>query len=194
MIASGCYATAWRLRVLSSVQSVVERRFGRGSFALVEERGIGSREGDMKLLFSSQAKCRAASLVRFTLALLVIAGAFPLAGCTTLDKQDTQILDRYALAPELREKMRRNKPLTLAEIEELSRRGVPGGVIIRYIENSFADYPLTTDEIIHLRQAGVSHEIIDYMLASPASNAAAFGSRSQYRPISVHRYYDTRSR
>lgn len=59
------------------------------------------------------------------------------------------------------------KALTLAEIMEMSGKGVSVETILNALRISGAVYILTTREINALQQAKVSETIIDYLLATP---------------------------
>jgi len=56
------------------------------------------------------------------------------------------------------------KPLTQQEIIELARSGMPDSEILQRIRDSRTAYRLTAQEIVSLREAGVSFTVLDYMM------------------------------
>lgn len=60
----------------------------------------------------------------------------------------------------------RPPPTTQADIINMSKEGVSDEVIIRIIQNSRTVYRLTADDVVRLRNAGVSSAVINYMLDS----------------------------
>jgi len=121
--------------------------------------------------------CKATALRRFdsegmrrskpiTLAILLCCLA---AGCETMTPQDRLVLEQRRVSGPLYQKMMREEPLALGEIVELSKKKVPPPVIIRYVDNSLGEYRLTTEDVIRLRRAGVSTQIIDFLLATPGA-------------------------
>jgi hypothetical protein len=54
--------------------------------------------------------------------------------------------------------------IDVADVKALAKAGVSDEVILSHIRNSHAVYPLTTAEIIDLKQSGVSEKIIDFMI------------------------------
>ena len=100
-----------------------------------------------------------------------------LTGCVTITQQDRQVLlDRKVPSP-LYEKMLHREVLELSEIAQLSARRVPPEFIIRYIDNSLAEYHLTTDDVLVLRSVGVNDKVIDFLLSTASG-----------QPIVVNRY------
>jgi hypothetical protein len=124
------------------------------------------------------------------------------AGCLSLGNSERQLLESHRVPLPLSQKMVHRRPLTLADITELSARHVPPPFIIRYVDNSLAEYQLTTDEVLRLRRSGVSHEVIDFLLTTPQRSAEAlmvrrdpFWPSSSYRqPIIIHHHHKRRGR
>jgi len=86
----------------------------------------------------------------------------------------------------------------LFEVERLSRAGMDEGVILSYVANSAGTFNLTADQIIYLKNQGVSSEVINAMIqhdqellsgerpmtasappALPPAVQAAFAARAQ---------------
>jgi len=59
------------------------------------------------------------------------------------------------------------RPLTLADIKNLTVAKLSDDIIISQIRNSRTVYKLTGDNIIDLKNAGVSERVIDYMINTP---------------------------
>ena len=56
----------------------------------------------------------------------------------------------------------------VSQILELSQAKVDDGTIISYVRNSGNSYGLTADQIIYLRQQGVSSAVLNAMMSQPA--------------------------
>jgi len=121
-----------------------------------------------------------------------------LTGCTTLSEKDRRVLQQQNVPAPLYARMLRHQPLELDEIVELSRKNVPPNTIVRYIDTTFAEYQLKTEDVMQLRRAGVRPEVIDYLLTTPALNADRvqpydpFWMDRTYRPIIIHHYHRRR--
>jgi len=59
-------------------------------------------------------------------------------------------------------------PPSPTEVKAMSAAGLADEVILSQIRNSHAAYRLTTEEIIDLKNGGVSQKIIDFMINSPS--------------------------
>ena len=97
--------------------------------------------------------------------------AFVLAGCQTLSPRDASTLREHNVPPSLQQKMAHGDSLPPADVVELSRRGVPQGLVVNYLESTGAVYALRTRDILALRRDGVPETILDYMLQTPAYQA-----------------------
>ena len=130
---------------------------------------------------------------------LTAALAALLAGCASLSEKDRLTLRDHRVPAPLYEKMARREALTLAEIADLSARKVSPAFIVRYVDESLAEYLLTTEEILQLRRDGVSNEVIDFLISTPQRNAQLPGYSPYWpapysRPIIIHHYHSSRRR
>lgn len=57
--------------------------------------------------------------------------------------------------------------LTLAQIKEMTAKGVSGETILNALRASRAVYRLTSADVVDLQQANVSQAVIDYLLSTP---------------------------
>ncbi|OPY70036.1 MAG: hypothetical protein A4E57_00789 [Syntrophorhabdaceae bacterium PtaU1.Bin034] len=57
----------------------------------------------------------------------------------------------------------RPSPLTVSQVVDLSKEGVPSGEIINRMKESRASYPLEASQLARLKEQGVSDPVIDYM-------------------------------
>lgn len=85
-------------------------------------------------------------------------------------------------------------PLGKQEVIALHQRGVPDAEIIRRITESRSVYYLATEDIASLREAGLSDELVTWMMETRARNAAraaarrvedAAGTRSPWPRVSL---------
>jgi len=90
------------------------------------------------------------------------------AGCATLNRTDRYYLQDHSVPPVLYTHMLHGEPLSLGEIATLSQHHVSAGFIIHYLNDTGAVYRLSTDDVMRLRQEGVSREVIDYLLDTPS--------------------------
>lgn len=91
-------------------------------------------------------------------------------GCATRSTRDPPVALLPALPP----------ALTLAQIKEMSAKGVSDDTILNALRASRAVYQLTTDDVKDLQDAKVRKAVIDYLLSTP----------QLYPATSVrHRYY-----
>lgn len=108
------------------------------------------------------------SILVVKLAALVGLAAI-LAGCAT-GRNRQQFLQEFTsrgVEPSIYEKIKDNQVLELFEIEHLAAKGVPDSAIISHLKRSRAVYRLTTADVDKLRTAGVSDNVINYMMSTP---------------------------
>jgi hypothetical protein len=70
-------------------------------------------------------------------------------------------------------KVAQSHPVTVADVEALTKAGMGDDVIISQIRTSGAAYRLNAADIIDLHNAGVSNRVIQYMINSPAQAPVA---------------------
>jgi hypothetical protein len=78
--------------------------------------------------------------------------------------------------------MLHQEPVDLADIVELSHGGLPPPFIIHYLRDTYFVYHLQTEDVLQLRKAGVSKDVIDYLLATPAMYAPGVPPLYPYGP------------
>jgi len=100
--------------------------------------------------------------------LLLLLIPILLAGCASLGRQDRQVLVEHGVPQPLIEKMVSGDPLYLRDIIVLSQCSVPSDLIIHYIDVTDTAYRLGKSDINRLRSAGVSDDVISYMLSTSA--------------------------
>jgi len=91
-----------------------------------------------------------------------------LAGCETVNRQDRAVLRAHDVPTNVYDKMLYGDPLSLPDVIALSQREVPPGLITHYMDESDTAYRLRKADVQHLRAAGVSEEVISYMLSTSA--------------------------
>lgn len=99
---------------------------------------------------------------------------FLLVGCSlTVRHVDySEHLAAYDVDGHLVEKMKIRRALGLADIQHLAEKGVPDSLIIGYLKQegmAFAPHQLKPEQVRMLADAGVSKEVIDYILAMAAA-------------------------
>lgn len=92
---------------------------------------------------------------RLVLPPLLLAAAL-LSGCATYRETPTPVT--AASLP---------RPLSLAEIREMSARGVGDGTILTALRASRAVYQLTAQDLAALQEAKAGPAVIDYLLKTP---------------------------
>jgi hypothetical protein len=100
---------------------------------------------------------------RFFLLLLI---PVLLAGCETINSRDREVLRDHNVPQDVFDKMLYGDPLSLDDVITLSQRGVPPGLIIHYIDETDTAYRLRKADVKQLRSAGVSEQVISYMLST----------------------------
>ena len=84
--------------------------------------------------------------------------------------QETQL---RAQAPQTLERVEQGRPLSVDDVQALSRAGIGDDLIISQIRNSRTIYHLTTADIIALKNSGVSERVIDFMINTPSQTPSA---------------------
>ena len=102
-------------------------------------------------------------------------------------QQEAQI---QAQAPQTYARIQQNEPLSVTDVKELARAGVGDELIISQIRNSRSIYRLNTAEIIGLKDAGVSENIIDFMIntqtQTPLEQFASEPTRTAQIPETIY--------
>jgi hypothetical protein len=88
------------------------------------------------------------------------------AGCAALTKQDQAVLASHNVPPDVYQKMLYGDPLSIADVITLSRRAVPAGLIVKYMDDVNTIYVLRKQDVAKLRSGGVSETVIGYMLST----------------------------
>jgi hypothetical protein len=78
-----------------------------------------------------------------------------------------------ARAPQTLQRVEQSQPLTISDIESLTRAGINDDLIISQIRNSRTVYHLRTGDIVDLKNAGVSERVIDFMINTPTEIPSA---------------------
>jgi hypothetical protein len=91
---------------------------------------------------------------------------FLYAGCETVNQQDREVLKSHQVPPDVYDKMLYGDPLSLSDVIVLSRREVPPGLIIHYMQEIDLVYYLRKPDVKELRSAGVDESVIAYMLST----------------------------
>lgn len=122
--------------------------------------------------------------------LLLLLIPILLAGCETVNHQDRAVLRAHGVPQDVFDKMLYGDPLSLADVIELSQRAVPPGLIIHYMDETDTAYRLRKPDVEHLRAAGVSQQVISYMLSTSAPyGPVAYGPAYPYGPGYPYGYY-----
>lgn len=80
----------------------------------------------------------------------------------SLDSDDREVLQQNS--PDTVDRIDHGQQLTLDDVKEMSKNGLSDNVIIGQIQSTKSVYYLSTNEIIDLKNAGVSQRVIDYMI------------------------------
>ncbi len=89
-----------------------------------------------------------------------------MAGCDTLTHQDRAILREHGVSADVYDQMLYGDPLSLDDVIALSKRSVPAGLIIHYMDETEIAYRLRKADVTRLREAGVNEEVISHMLST----------------------------
>lgn len=92
-----------------------------------------------------------------------------LAGCETVSNQDRAVLQSHNVPDNVYQRMVYGDALSLDDVIALSQRDVPSGLIIHYMDKADTVYILRKADVKRLRSAGVTEEVISYMLSTAPS-------------------------
>lgn len=84
---------------------------------------------------------------------LPLAAAFFLSGCATATHREARVVAPPALS--------------LAQVKEMSARGVSDETILSALRASRAVYHLTSKDVLDLQESKVSPAVVDYLLSTP---------------------------
>jgi outer membrane lipoprotein SlyB len=105
----------------------------------------GRRNGGMDALFGAAAGALAGGLIG-----------------NSMDREQAARLQ--AQAPQTYAKVDEGQPLSVADVESLAKAGITEDVIISQIASSHTIFHLSADDIIGLRDAGVTDKVVNYMI------------------------------
>src|ERR1051325_7774390 len=88
-----------------------------------------------------------------------------------MDQEEQERL--RAEAPQTYVRVEQAQPLAVADVKALAKAGLSDDVILSQIQNTRSVYHLSVDDIIDLRNSGVSDKVIQYMINSPGAAASA---------------------
>lgn len=80
----------------------------------------------------------------------------------------------------------RPAPLTQADIISMVKAGVPDEEIIRRIDDTRTVFRLSSDDVVRLRNEGVSDRVVNYMLDTYTRYVAAQERRNAYYDYDWH--------
>src|SRR5437867_3067443 len=80
-------------------------------------------------------------------------------------------------------------PLAQADIVSMTKAGVPDEEIIRRIDATRTVFHLGTEDVVRLRDEGVSSRVIDYMLETYARAEAERARRQAYYDYDAYYYH-----
>lgn len=96
----------------------------------------------------------------------LIGGAVGAAGGAligyALDQQDRQNLQQQS--PQTLQRIDNGQALSLNDIKAMTRAGINEDIIIGQIQSTHSVYYLNANQIIDLKNSGVSQKVIDYMV------------------------------
>jgi len=88
-------------------------------------------------------------------------------GCMTSPRRNTAMaVFKYGADTTVVGKLERGRQLSLADLEERGRRGVPDILILAHLRSRTDTYRLTTAQVIGLREAGLGEGAVNYLLVS----------------------------
>jgi len=98
---------------------------------------------------------------------LVAASALLFTGCASTSRLTTaNLVNAYGADAKAVNRVAVGSPLSVSDIAEMGRRGVPDRVILDTLRSRNDSYRLTTAQVGQLKEAGVTDRVIDYLLSS----------------------------
>lgn len=111
-------------------------------------------------------------------ALLLAAG---FSGCATFTDAEIGQIRQHGVSPAVVGKMQDGRELHPGDVIELTRRGVPDGLIIRQIDDVGVDYVLNRDDVKRMQNARVSRPVIDALVAASDDFASRYSPSHHVR-------------
>ena len=98
--------------------------------------------------------------------LLILALPLFLAACglSPQQKADYARVEQAGVSPAIYDKMVHGDPLSISDVEALSRAHVNSAIILRYLRDQGTVYYLSSSDVKQMEKAGVDPSIVDYML------------------------------
>jgi outer membrane lipoprotein SlyB len=101
---------------------------------------------------------------------LIGAAAGALTGGAIGNSMDQeQAAELRARAPQTYVRVQQGQPLSISDVKALAESNVGDDVIINQIRNSHTVFHLSTSDIIELHNAGVSENVINFMINTPST-------------------------
>lgn len=102
---------------------------------------------------------------------VLLLALLALAGCATVDpaQVDPKILNAFAsrgVSDATLLKVRNGLPLTVGQVAEASKKGVPGPGLVSYMQSTRKAYNLSNADLSALRAAGTPGPVVGYMQRS----------------------------
>jgi hypothetical protein len=108
------------------------------------------------------------------LALLLSALLF--GGCSTFTKVEVDQVRARGVSPRVVTKLDRGGVLAPADIIELHRRGISDRIVLRQLSAEGVDYLLTKEDVVRMRKAGVSAQVIAAVAEESDRFAGEYGA------------------
>jgi uncharacterized protein YcfJ len=95
----------------------------------------------------------------------IIGGAIGAAGGALVGAAlDAQDRDKMRNSPQTLHKIDKGEQLSIGDVKEMSKNGLNDNVIIHQIQSTNSHFQLSADQIVDLKNSGVSQRVIDYMI------------------------------
>jgi len=83
---------------------------------------------------------------------------------SAMDAQDRENMEQNQ--PKTMNRINQGQPLTINDIVALSKEGIKDDTIIKLIDKTDSTYDLSTNQVIYLKNHGVSQKVINYMIST----------------------------
>lgn len=116
-------------------------------------------------------------------ALFISAAALLLTACATPGRYtNANLVNQYGTLPAVVNRIAQGSRLSVSDIAEMGRRGVPDSVILDTLRSRSDVYRLTASQVKQLQDVGVGAPVIDHLLASRELNQPRQYWAPSYRP------------